>query len=346
LQTGAWIRQRALELGFARVGVCPAHPPADGERLRGWIEGGRHGSMRWMERTLPERLDPRHLLPGARSVLVAALSYAPPAPAAEPPPPSTPLCGRVSIYARGRDYHRVLIRRLEALRRELEQRHPGCGTRVCVDSSPLLERYWAQASGVGWIGKNTNLIVQGLGSYVFLGALLCELDLGSETPGIDRCGSCRRCLDACPTGAFDGPHQLDSRRCISYLTIEHRGEIEPALAEQMGGWVFGCDDCQTVCPWNRFAVPAGVAEFDDRPIERLPLAELSELDEPQFDALTRGRGLRRAGRGGLRRNALIALGNSGDPRARAPLIRALSDPDPALRRQAERALSRLERAGA
>jgi epoxyqueuosine reductase len=348
-------------LGFERAGVCRAHPPRDGEHLRQWLAEGRHGTMEWMERTLTQRLDPGRLLAGARSVLVVALNYAA-APASAAPSPRPPdagdaaaarapagcdaplargLTGRVSIYARGRDYHRVLIRRLEQLRSELELRLPGCRTRVCVDTSPLLERYWAQAAGVGWVGKNTNLIVQGLGSWVFLGALLCDVDLGSEPPATERCGTCRRCLDACPTRAFDGAWRLDARRCVSYLTIEHRGEIDPALAAGMGDWVFGCDDCQTVCPWNRFALPTRVPEFEEGAGTGLGLDSLARLDEAQFDALTRGRGLRRAGRAGLRRNAIIALGNSADKRAFEPLRRALDDPLPALRRQAAHALARL-----
>lgn len=349
----SWIRQRALELGFSRVGVCAAHPPRDGVRLRDWMEQGKHGTMEWMARTAAARLDPEKLLPGVRSVIVVALNYAAhsgldasragtaaphvvEASAGEEPPG-----GRVSIYARGRDYHRVLIQRLEKLRRELQERVAGCCTRVCVDTSPLLERYWAQAAGLGWIGKNTNLIVEHLGSWVFLGALLCDLELRSDSPAVDRCGTCRRCLEVCPTQAFDGPWNLDSRRCVSYLTIEHRGEIEPGLARGMGDWVFGCDDCQTVCPWNRFAVPTAIADFDRDAISRLPLERLADLSEAEFDALTRGRGLRRAGRHGLRRNALVALGNSATARALGPLEKALDDPDPVLRRQAARSLARV-----
>jgi len=350
-----WIRQRALELGFARVGVCPAHPPQDAGRLHDWVRSGRHAGMAWMERTLAPRMDPEKLLPGARSVLVVALNYAPASAcgsAAHPRPSEAAasgprgqagaLQGKISIYARGRDYHKVLIPRLERLRAELESRRAGCRTRVCVDTSPLLERYWAREAGLGWVGKNTNFIVQGLGSWVFLGALLCDQDLGAGGGrGTDRCGTCRRCLDACPTQAFDAAWQLDAGRCISYLTIEHRGEIEPHLASRMGDWVFGCDDCQTVCPWNRFAVPTPVADFDHDAVTRPDLAHLAALSEPEFDRLTRGRGLRRARRAGLRRNALIALGNSADPRAAQPLREALEDPDPALRRQARRSLARL-----
>ncbi|MEE9218714.1 MAG: tRNA epoxyqueuosine(34) reductase QueG [Acidobacteriota bacterium] len=347
-----WIHQRALELGFERVGICRAHPPSDGKWLRAWIERGSHASMGWMARTLAVRLDPEWLLAGARSVVVVALNYAAarPSPGAAPTPTrldsagpnsGAPLRGRVSDYARGRDYHRVIIRRLETLRRELESHRAGCRTRVCVDTSPLLERYWAQAAGIGWIGKNTNLIVERLGSWVFLGALVCDLELAVDSPAADRCGTCRRCLEACPTGAFEGPWQLDARRCISYLTIEHRGDIDPGLAPSMRDWVFGCDDCQTVCPWNRFAVPTGVADFEHGAGTSLPLAQLAHLNENEFDTLTRGRGLRRAGRDGLRRNALIALGNARSPHALGPLREALVDPNPVLRRQAARSLAGL-----
>ena len=348
-----WIRQRALELGFSQVGACAAHLPRDSALLHDWIAQGKHGTMEWMARTAATRLDPEELLPGVRSVIVVALNYA----AHSGPGPSRavtadshgegqrgvdePPGGRVSIYARGRDYHRVLIQRLEKLRREVQGRATGCRTRVCVDTSPLLERYWAQAAGLGWIGKNTNLIVEHLGSWVFLGALLCDIELRADSPGVDRCGTCRRCLEACPTRAFDGPWSLDSRRCVSYLTIEHRGEIEPDLARGMGDWVFGCDDCQTICPWNRFAVPTSVADFDRDPLTRLPLERLADLSEAEFDTLTRGRGLRRARRHGLRRNALVALGNSATARALGPLEKALDDPDPTLRRQAARSLARV-----
>jgi epoxyqueuosine reductase len=293
-----------------------------------------------MERSIEERLDPGRILPGARSVVAVALSYAP-----TPSPPEAPaaacgappLSGRVSVYARGRDYHQTLIRGLEILRRELLERHPGARTRVCADTSPFLERYWAQEAGLGWIGKNTNLIVEGAGSWVFLGALLCDLPLAaSDGAGSERCGACRRCLDACPTGAFRGAWQLDARRCVAYLTVEHDGEVPAELAQKMGDRVFGCDDCQTICPWNVSPVS----------IERLPLEPLARLSGDEFDRLARGRALRRAGRARLRRSALIALGNSGDPAARAPLRAALADPDPVLRGQAAAAMERLEPRGA
>jgi epoxyqueuosine reductase len=292
-----------------------------------------------MARTLEERLDPERLLPGALSVVAVALSYAPSAghapPGARDPSCAPPLSGRVSIYARGRDYHAALIQRLEILRRELRQRHPGVGARVCADTSPFLERYWAREAGLGWIGKNTNLIVEGIGSWVFLGALLCDLPLATAGAAeSDRCGACRRCLDACPTGAFDRAWLLDARRCVAYLTVEHEGEVPPALARAMGDRVFGCDDCQTACPWN--ASPVW--------IERLPLERLARLSQEDFDRLAGGRALKRAGRARLRRSALIALGNSDDPAAAEPLREALQDPDPVLRRQAAASLERLERA--
>ena len=341
-----WIRQRALELGFSRAGVCRAHPPRDGGRLREWLAAGNHATMEWMERSLPERLEPERLLAGARSVLVVALNYAASAPAADQALGDDAPLGRVSLYARGRDYHRALVRRLETLRADLARARPGCRSRVCADTSPLLERYWAQATGLGWIGKNTNLIVQGLGSWVFLGALLCDVELEESEPmASERCGSCRRCLDVCPTQAFDGPWKLDARRCISYLTIEHRGDIEPGLADRMGDWVFGCDDCQTVCPWNRFAVPTAAAELEEDAATRLPLPALARMDEAGFDALTRRRAWRRSGRTGLRRNALVALGNSGDARAVPPVRATLDDPEPVLRRQAARSMARLALAG-
>jgi epoxyqueuosine reductase len=213
---------------------------------------------------------------------------------------------------------------------------------VCADTSPFLERYWAQEAGLGWIGKNTNLIAEGLGSWIFLGALLCDLPLPpSGGSALQRCGSCRRCLDACPTGAFERPWVLDARRCVAYLTIEHDGEVPPALAARMGDRVFGCDDCQTACPWNASPLPLGGPPAERPAAERLPLEDLARLSPDGFERLARGRALRRAGRTRLRRNALIALGNLGDPQAEGVVREALEDPDPVLRAQAAASLQRL-----
>ena len=302
---GAWtltgsVKALALELGFDLVAVGPAAPPEHGAALRRWVAAGHAGTMGYLERRLEERLDPDRVLPGARTAVCVALNYY----QGEPVDPSWRPIAR---YAWGRDYHDVIGPRLERLATHLADA-AGARSRGYVDTGPVLERDLAARAGLGWIGKNTMLLHPALGSWFFIGVLLTTAELVSDAPLADRCGSCRACLDACPTGAFLAPYVLDSRRCISYLTIEHRGDIDPDLHPDMTGWQFGCDVCQDVCPWNRKAPPAPHPEF--RPRVAYPGAEaISHMDDASIREAFRDTALLRAKPAGLRRNALIYLEN-------------------------------------
>jgi epoxyqueuosine reductase len=295
-------RARALALGFDLAAVGPAGPPEHGAELRRWIEAGHAGTMGYLERRLEERLDPGRVLPGARSVLCVGLHYYQGTPADQSWRP-------VARYAWGRDYHDVIAPRLERLADFLAEA-AGARSRGYVDTGPVLERDLAARAGLGWIGKNTMLLHPSLGSWFFIGVLLTTADLVPDEPLADRCGTCRACLDACPTGAFVAPYVLDARRCISYLTIEHRGEIEPALRPGMAGWQFGCDVCQDVCPWNR---KAPVATGDDfQPRAAYPGADaITAMDDEALRRRFAGTALLRARPAGLRRNAAIYRDNGG-----------------------------------
>ena len=294
------VKLLALDLGFDLVAVGPADPPEHGAAVRAWIEAGHAGTMGYLERRLEERLDPQRVLPGARAVVCVALNYhqgAPPDPSWAP----------VARYAWGRDYHDVIGPRLDRLAAHLAEA-AGARSRGYVDTGPVLERDLAARAGLGWIGKNTMLLHPALGSWFFIGVLLTTADLAFDEPLADRCGSCRACLDACPTEAFLAPYVLDARRCISYLTIEHRGDIDPGLHAGMAGWQFGCDVCQDVCPWNRKAPLT--REIDFTPREGYPdAAALADMDDAAIRARFRGTPLLRAKAAGLRRNALIYLEN-------------------------------------
>ena len=295
------VKERALELGFDRVAVGDAAPPLHREAFARWLDAGYAGGMEYLGRGRAERLDPGRLLPGWRSVIAVALNYA--------PRDDDPAWRGVARYARGRDYHEVIRPRLEALKDVLRSAGgPEVRSRASVDTSAVLERELAAAAGLGWIGKNSNLIAPGLGSYFFIGIVLTTAQLAPDSAPADRCGTCTACLDACPTGAFVGPYTLDARRCISYLTIEHRGEIEPSLHGAIGGWLFGCDVCQEVCPWNRHAPPArDGALLSGVPPD--PPETLVDLTEDEFRERFRGSALKRARREGLARNARIVLAN-------------------------------------
>jgi epoxyqueuosine reductase len=330
----AAVRQRALDLGFDRVAVGSAAAPVHGGAFERWLDAGYAGGMAYLERTRKERLDPARLLPGARSVVAAALLYAP----AQGDASSD---ARVARYAGGRDYHDVMRPRLNTLARFIEETAgDGTRSRAAVDTSAVLERDLAAAAGLGWIGKNTNLIGPDLGSYFFIGIVLTTAELESDATQADRCGTCRACLDACPTQAFVEPYVLDARRCISYLTIEHRGSIAADLRHGIGNWLFGCDVCQEVCPWNRKAPTATEPEL--APGESPTAATLLGLDDDEYRARFRGTALSRATRSGLRRNAALVLGNGADPAARRDLLSAAGDPDPAVAEAARWALERLE----
>lgn len=303
------IKARALELGFARVGVARVETlEPEGTRLREYVEAGRHASMQWLADTVDVRCDPAHagMVEGARSVIVLVAPFASTTARAGLEP------GRVARYAWGRDYHNVLRRPLRKL--EAFVRSHGYDARWSVDARPVYERAWAQRAGVGFVGKNCCLIVPGIGSHVFLATVVTTAELEVDAPMKPRCGECRLCLDACPTEAFVDAHQLDSNRCISYLTIEHEGEIEPALEEKMGDWLFGCDVCQDVCPYNKTSPP----ELDEAfaPHARLSgtLEQLFEMDEEAFREWAEGSPMRRAGLKRMQRNATIVMRNVGKRR--------------------------------
>jgi epoxyqueuosine reductase len=336
---GERIKAAARSVGFDAAGIAPLAAAPTGAAYLRWLERGDQAGLGYLERNVELRLDPRGLLPGARSALVVALRYAPLAGEAEPPPGD--LWPKVARYARGSDYHELVWRRLEEVARFVESEWPGTRTRACCDTAPLLERDLAVRAGLGAIGKNTNLLNPELGSYVLLGELLTTLDLPGDPPLSDLCGSCSRCLDACPTGALPEPWRLDARRCISYWTIEHRGEIPERIAPELERWVFGCDICQEVCPWNGGEPPA------DHPELRLPEAR-RDLDLVGLLGLTADTGwaslrdspLRRARPEGLRRNAAHALAGAPPGPARAALERAAAgDPSPVVRNAATRALA-------
>jgi epoxyqueuosine reductase len=295
------VKALALELGFDLVAIGPADPPEHGAALRRWVEAGHAATMGYLARRLEERLDPRRVLPGARSVLCVALNY-------YQGEPADPSWRPVARYAWGRDYHDVIAPRLERLAAHLAEAG-GARSRGYVDTGPVLERDLAARAGLGWVGKNTMLLHPRLGSWFFLGVLLTTAELASDAPLADRCGSCRACLDACPTGAFVAPYVLDARRCISYLTIEHRGDLDPDLQPSMAGWQFGCDICQDVCPWNRKTPPTAEADFV--PEAAYPGAEaVSAMDDADFRRHFAGTPILRAKAAGMRRNAVIYLKNS------------------------------------
>ncbi len=293
-------------LGFDRVGFAPAAIVADYSRYQKWLDAGFAGGMDYMHRNCCPREDPRELLAEARSVILVSMNYLWPI-----EEPESDGRGRISRYARGRDYHKVMRKRLKKAELILREEFGARATRVCVDSAPLLERSLAAAAGLGWIGKNTMLIDESLGSWTFLGALLCDLDLPADSPVADRCGNCTACLDACPTQAFPEPGVLDAGKCISYLTIEHKGEIPGALADLMGDHVFGCDVCQEVCPWHNKAPVTKIEDFEPRSQVIAPLiTELLELDENSFLKRFAGTPVMRTGLEGMKRNARIARENS------------------------------------
>jgi epoxyqueuosine reductase len=328
------IKARARELGFDRVAVGPATPPPHVGALERWLDAGYAGEMGYLGRTRDDRGDPRRLLPDARSVVAVALSYAPPSP---PPDDWRP----VARYAWGRDYHDVMRPKLQALAAFIvETAGPGVRSRAAVDTSAVLERDLAARAGLGWIGKNTNVLSPDLGSYFFIGIVLTTASLEPDAAAPDRCGTCTACLEACPTQAFVAPYVLDARRCISYLTIEHRSDIADDLAQHLGEWIFGCDVCQEVCPWNGRARPSREPAL--APAEPLgPLAALLDLDEAGFRARFRSSALWRARRRGLVRNVALALGSRRDASAAAPLRRLLDDPEAVVRRAAAWALARI-----
>lgn len=303
-QIKAWAR----EIGFDRCGIAPATRLPRGDYLRAWLASGRAGSMDYLHRYFEQRTNPDKLLPGGRSVIVVALNYHQPRP---DPPPDESRCGRVASYAWGDDYHKVMKRKLFELADRMRSAWgEGIETRACVDTAPLLEREAAAAAGVGWIGKNTMVLHPELGSYFFLGEILTTLAIEPDEPVADHCGTCTACLDACPTDAFPAAYEMDASRCISYLTIEHRGEVPEELKSQMGDWVFGCDICQEVCPHNRKAPETTEPRFAVRPPGPTPkLDEIASWTEDEYRRVMQGHAGKRAKLDMWQRNAAIAREN-------------------------------------
>lgn len=333
------IKQKARQLGFGLCGVCPAAGPPGAARLDDWLARGYAGEMGYLEERRAAYDHPRHVLEGVRSIVMLAMDYR-----TEQPQPTGPGQGRVSRYAWGDgDYHDLIRHRLHALADDLRAAVPAAKTRGVVDTAPLLEREFAQLAGLGWVGKNTLLLNRQRGSYFFLAGLLTdqllEFDVSHEA---DHCGSCTACLEACPTNAFPEPYVLDASRCISYLTIEHRSAIAQDLRDDMADWVFGCDVCQDVCPWNRGAPISDVEAFEPRadndPLELAPLFHMNDAD---FRARFRHTPLWRAHRRGLLRNAAIVLGNQRAANASAALVLGLCDPEPLVRGACAWALGQL-----
>ena len=338
------IKSWAREAGFDLAGIAELAPAATGEAYLRWLERGDQAGMSYLARNVALRLDPRGLLPGAQSALVVGWRYA----AAEDPSPPPGIWSRVARYARGVDYHDAMRERLDRVAESIEKGWPGSRTRVCVDTAPMLERELAARAGIGAVGKNTMLLHPDAGSYFLLGEVLTTLDLPQDPPLADLCGRCSRCLDACPTGALPQPYRLDANRCISYWTIEHRGEIAEPIRPELRDWVFGCDACQEACPWNR-ADDGFQPAPEFHPVagrQGLDLVELLGLTDEAYRERLRGSALRRARRDGLRRNAALALAGRSDPASLAALAEAAVDADPAVAGAAAWARRRTETADA
>lgn len=334
------LRAAAASLGFDAFGIARLQCGGrQGERLAAFLAAGRHGDMDWMETTADRRGDPLVLWPEAKSAVMVAMSYA---------PDSDPLAilaetdrGAISVYAQGKDYHEILKPKLKQLAREAVA-VTGADVKVFVDTAPLMEKPLAALAGLGWQGKHTNLVSRAHGSWLFLGALLTTAELVADEAEVDHCGSCRRCLDVCPTAAFPAPYQLDARRCLAYLTIEHKGQIGREFRAPMGNRIYGCDDCLAVCPWNKFAGAAREMRFAARAeTDNPPLAELLGLDDKQFRLRFAGTPVKRTGRDRFVRNVLVAAGNSGDRSLAGRVHALLDDASPLVRGMAVWALARL-----
>ncbi|MBL0925616.1 MAG: tRNA epoxyqueuosine(34) reductase QueG [Sphingomonadaceae bacterium] len=340
------LKERAAAEGFVAFGVAPGRlAPIAGERLQQWLASGCHGDMLWMESRADQRASPDALWPDVRSVIMLGMSYA---------PPNDPMAlaghpdrARISVYAQGRDYHEVVKGALKRLAGWLAHQ-AGADVKVFVDTAPVMEKALAEAAGIGWQGKHSNVVSRDHGSWLFLGAIYTTAELEADAPGRDRCGSCRACQDICPTDAFPAPYRLDARRCISYLTIEHKGPIDRELRPLIGNHIYGCDDCLAICPWNKFAESAAANKaFLPRAELVAPrLADLLALDDTAFRALFSGSPIKRIGRDRFIRNVAIAAGNSGDDSLREALMALLEDANEVVRDAAEWAIDELDKVGA
>ena len=338
----ARLKAEAARIGFAACGIAPAEDdPVRAARLAEWLQLGFHGQMGWMEDRAEVRRGPQAMWPEARSVIALGMSYAP----AHDPflLEDQPDRARISAYAQGRDYHDTVKKALKTLARWLVEQAPGTQLKVFVDTAPVMEKPLGQAAGLGWQGKHTNLVSREHGSWLFLGAIYTTLELPPDPAHPDRCGSCSACQSACPTQAFPRPYQLDARRCISYLTIEHKGPVAEEFRTALGNRIYGCDDCLAVCPWNKFAdIAARHRAFLPREELIAPsIGDFLALDDAGFRALFSGSPIKRIGRDRFVRNCLYAAGNSGDPALREPVAPLVEDPDPAVAEAARWALRRL-----
>ena len=336
------LKERAAAEGFGACGIVPGVlAPVAGARLHDWLAEGRHGDMLWMESRATERASPDALWPEVKSVIMLGMSYAPvddPMALAEHPDRA-----RISVYARGRDYHDVVKGALKRLAGWLAH-EAGVGVKVFVDTAPVMEKALAEAAGIGWQGKHSNVVSKDHGSWLFLGAIYTTADLQPDAPGEDRCGSCRACQDICPTDAFPAPYRVDARRCISYLTIEHKGPIPHEFRAAIGNHIYGCDDCLSVCPWNKFAESAAAnkAFLPRAELVAPSIADLLTLDDAAFRTLFAGSPIKRTGRDRFVRNVLIAAGNSANTDLVLPVIALLDDPAPVVRGASVWALAHLD----
>ncbi|MGQ3039234.1 MAG: tRNA epoxyqueuosine(34) reductase QueG [Brevundimonas sp.] len=340
-----FIRERAAALGFDACRFASAAEPwSAGERLAHFVEAGRHGDMDWMETTLERRAHPMAMWDGARSAIVLGLNYGP---GHDPlPEMDDRSAAYISVYARGDDYHDIIKGRLKTLAGQIAAK-TNQDVKVFVDTAPLMEKPLAQRAGLGWQGKHTNLLSRAHGNWLFLGVILSAAGIEPDAPETEHCGRCTACLDACPTGAFPAPFQLDARRCLSYLTIEFAGPWPEEFRLATGSRIYGCDDCLAVCPWNKFAQEASEGRIQARDALVSPrLADLVALDDAAFRALFSKSPVKRIGRNRFVRNVLYAIGNSDDPTLKASASALLADPDPVVRDAAEWATSRLSEQGA
>jgi len=333
------IRQQASAAGFSDVGFADAATNPDNRaNLVEYLRRGHHGDMGWMAEHVDRRVAPQGIWPEARSVIVLTMTYG----SADGAHVEQAARGAISVYARGRDYHDLVKKRLKRVARWLVDAY-GCQVKVFVDTAPVMEKPLGQRAGLGWQGKHTNLVSRRTGSWFFLGEIFTTLEIPPDRPESDHCGSCRACQDACPTDALRNPYEMDARRCISYLTIEHKGAIEPDLAANMGNRIYGCDDCLAACPWNKFATPATEGAFLPRAELIGPrLADLAALDDAAFRDVFSGSPVKRTGRDRFVRNVLIAIGNSGEPALKSAAADLLEDGSDLVRQAAAQAVSRLE----